>query len=146
MNVHKRYPRLEANYHFLLKKQITTRIPTSHFYPWSNTMKARSNLLCMQSLYLSWGTEENGFVFYLHMREKGYCLSLSYKKKRQKPLLSEDGTKWILDSHSTFQNVNTSLQGPDKPPPHPSPTPFESLLSMTWITSSRSGASFSLEI
>src|SRR3712207_8451997 len=43
MNVHKRYPRLEANYHFLLKKQITTWIPTSHFYPWSNTMKDRKS-------------------------------------------------------------------------------------------------------
>lgn len=74
-------------YHYSLKKQIMTMwFPTLHFYPWDNTRKAKSNVLCIQtskSLSEMRNREKIDFVC-LHTEARKSCLFLPSQKKREK--------------------------------------------------------------
>lgn len=77
----------QRHYHYSLKKQIMTMwFPTLHFYPWDNTTKAKSNVLCIQtskSLSEMRNREKIDFVC-LYTEARKSCLFLPSQKKTEK--------------------------------------------------------------
>lgn len=93
-------------YHYSLKKQIMTMwFPTLHFYPWDNTRKAKSNVLCIQtskSLSEMRNREKNWFCLLTHRSQKKLPFPPLPKEERKTSLFGHKNLWLKLDCLSSI--------------------------------------------